>query len=134
MQVDFVVPGTPRTPQTSSSKSRNDWKARVRAAAVTAWPKGHPPFTEELSVTIFHFYTEITNIDVDGIAKLILDALKGVVIEDDNLISQVLLRKTNQVGLLVSNPTPVLADTLGSHDSFVYVRLGNAPDHKELPQ
>ena len=134
MQVDFVIPGTPRTPQTKSQKSRNDWKARVRAAAEQARPKTHPPFTEELSAIIVHFYTEATNIDVDGIAKLILDALKGAVIEDDGLISQVVLRKTNQAGLVVSNPPPILADTLGSHDSFVYVRLGNAPDHKELPQ
>ena len=134
MQVDFVVPGTPRTPQTNSPKSRNDWKARVGAAAAKAWPRDHPPFTEELSAVIVHFYTETTNIDVDGIAKLILDALKGAAIEDDGLISQVLLRKTNQAGLVVSNPTPILADTLGSHASFVYVRLGNAPDRKELPR
>lgn len=86
MQVDFVIPGTPRTPQTKSQKSRNDWKAKVRAAAEKARPNNHPPFTEELSAIIVHFYTETTNIDVDGIAKLILDALKGAVIEDDGLI------------------------------------------------
>ena len=134
MQFEFVVHGTPRTPQTNSKKSRNDWRARVRAAALAVWPEEHPPFTEELSAVIVHYYTETTNIDVDGIAKLILDALVGLVIEDDGLISQVVLRKTNQVSLQISNPTPTLAETLGSYDSFVYVRLGNAPDHKELPQ
>jgi len=87
----------------------------------------------EISAQIIHFYSEATNIDVDGIGKLILDALKSAIIEDDSIVSQVLLRKTNQVGLTFTNPPLVLAETLGSADSFVYVRIKDAPNHEEMP-
>ena len=132
MEFEFVVLGVPRTGQTKSKKSRSDWKQRVKEAALAAWPKGRRPISTELGALIVHFYTETTDIDVDGIGKLILDALREVVIEDDNIVSQILLRKTNQIGLSFSNPPLILAETLGSVDSFVYVRLGDAPRHEEL--
>jgi hypothetical protein len=87
-----------------------------------------------MSAVIIYYYHESTNIDVDGIGKLILDALKGTVIEDDGLISQVVLRKTNLEGLVISNPPPVLLDALEAYPSFVYVYLSDAPDHRELPR
>lgn len=133
MELEFVVPGVPRTIQTKKSRTRNEWKERVREAARKGWPDGRPPLTRELSATVIHFYTRHTELDVDGIGKLILDALIGTAIEDDGLISQVLTRKSNQIGLLVSNPPLILADTLGSIEDFVYVRLSDAPNHQELP-
>ena len=133
MYLEIVVPGIPRTRQTGSPKSRRDWQERVRTEARRLWPADRPPLNGELSAVIVHFYTETTNIDVDGIAKLILDALEGEIYENDAQFSQVLLRKTNQVDLSISNPTPLLADTLGAYSSFVYLRLDDAPDHEELP-
>lgn len=134
MYLEIVVPGIPRTRQTGSPKARQDWKERVRSLAIKEWSAERPPLNQELSAVIVHFYTEATNIDVDGIAKLILDALEGEIYENDSQFSQVTLRRTNQLGLSISNPSPLLADTLGSHDSFVYLRLDDAPDHKELPK
>lgn len=83
---------------------------------------------------IVYFYNESTNIDVDGIAKLIFDAIEETVIENDKLVSQVLLRKTDRKGLIVSNPPALLLDALEAHTSFVYVSLDDAPDHKEVPK
>ncbi len=133
MLVDFVVPGIPRTSQTKKPKSRRDWRAKVSLAATQAWSPTSPPLKRELSAVIIHYYTGGTDIDVDGIGKLVLDALKGAIIEDDGVFSQVLLRKSNQVGLEMSNPPPLLAETLGAHDSFLYVCLGEAPNHREIP-
>ena len=103
-------------------------------AALLEWPLDRPPLTQEMSAVVIHYFTEKSDIDVDGIGKLVLDALKGAVIEDDRAISQVILRKSNQVDLLISNPPPVLADALGSHENFVYVQLNEAPNHEELPE
>jgi Holliday junction resolvase RusA-like endonuclease len=134
MRFEFVIPGIPRTPQTKSSKSREDWRRRVRSAASAARPAARPPITTESSAVIVYFYNESTNIDVDGIAKLIFDAIEETVIENDKLVSQVLLRKTDRKGLIVSNPPALLLDALEAHTSFVYVSLDDAPDHKEVPK
>jgi crossover junction endodeoxyribonuclease RusA len=134
MLVEFVVTGITRTPQTKSPKSRADWRDRVRTAARDAWTEARDPLTEEVSVTIIYFYMEETNLDVDGIPKLVLDGMEGTVFEGDNVVSQILCRKTRQdAGLRLVSPSSILAETVGNEDHFVYVSLGAAPDHKEIP-
>jgi Holliday junction resolvase RusA-like endonuclease len=130
---DFVVVGIPRTPQTKKSKSRDDWKSQVAAAARLAAGEKFVPITEALSATVVYFHRDETELDVDGIGKLLLDSLEGIFFNDDCQIEQVLLRKTQQIGLTLTNPPPVLAAHIGSEDNFVYVRLGPKPDHQEIP-
>jgi hypothetical protein len=96
MLAEFVVIGIPRTPQTKSPKSRSDWRDRVKAAARSAWTEVRPPLVEEVSVVMIYFYTEETNLDVDGVPKLVLDGMEGIVFEKDSVVSQVLCRKTRQ--------------------------------------
>ncbi len=132
---DFVVVGIPRTAQTKSPKSREDWKQKVAQAARSRWPVGQPPFSADVKVTIIYFYEDITFIDVDAIAKYVLDGLEGVAYEDDRIVSDLTLRKANQLGdRSVANPPAVLADALGQYAQFVYVRVTEAPDHRELPE
>ena len=132
---DFVIVGIPRTAQTKSGTSREDWKKKVTQAARNRWPAGQPPFCADVKVTIIYFYEHSTSIDVDAIAKYVLDGLEGVAFEDDGIVSDVTLRKTNQLGdRSVANPPAVLADALGQYAQFVYVRVTEAPDHRELPE
>jgi Holliday junction resolvase RusA-like endonuclease len=132
---DFVVIGVPRTPQTKSRKSREDWKQKVAQAARHRWPAGQVPFSADAKVTIIYFYEHTTSIDVDAIAKYILDGLEGVAYDDDRIVSDLTLRKTNQLAdMSVANPPTVLADALGRYAQFVYVRVTGAPDHRELPE
>jgi Holliday junction resolvase RusA-like endonuclease len=133
MLFEFVVPGIPRTAQTKKSESRKKWREKVTSAAGKLWPQTRPPLTSELSAIIVYYYTEQSDLDVDGIGKLVLDALVGTIVEDDAVFTQVLLRKSNQVGLKVSNPTSLLAESLGTYESFVYIVLDNAPNHEDLP-
>jgi Holliday junction resolvase RusA-like endonuclease len=131
---DFVIAGIPRTPQTKNSKRKSAWKAKVAEAARKVKDKDDLLIALPFSAAIIYFYTENTELDVDGIGKLVLDSIKGILIEDDRFAEQVLLRKTNQDGLELVNPPLVLAEMLGAESSFVYVKLGMAPNHQELPQ
>jgi hypothetical protein len=128
---DFVTVGTPRS---LNARSKGAWKEKVAAAAKEAWG-GKPPVSEgDVTVAIVYFYKGAGEVDVDNIGKPIVDALKGVVLVDDSLASQVVLRKTNQtdVGEL-DDTNPTLALHYGLTDEFVYVAVGDGPDHKRLP-
>lgn len=129
---DFVVRGTPRTPQTKNSKSRKDWKERVRTAAASAWPANALPLEGELSARIVYFFSETTDLDVDNVIKPILDSLEGLVFEEDDHIFEVTARKTQKVAGLTIREAPLcLIDALISMPEFV--RVGHGPDHTELP-
>jgi crossover junction endodeoxyribonuclease RusA len=130
---EFVVPGIPRTIQTKRATSRDEWKQKVASQASEKLAIGTSYIQESCSATIIYFYRGSTELDVDGIAKLILDGLKQIVYDDDKIVEQILVRKTNQIGLQLSNPPPVLADALLANDNLVYVRIDNAPNHMELP-
>lgn len=131
---DFVIPGTPRTRQRRRRNTGEYWKGSVRAAAQRRWPESRTPFAAELQALIIYYYRNETTIDVDNIGKLILDAIKGLLIDDDRLISQLIVRKTDLTQISsIRDPSEVLAPFLGIDENFVYVCLGGPPDHREIP-
>jgi crossover junction endodeoxyribonuclease RusA len=130
---EFVIPGIPRTSQTKRATTRDEWKQKVANAAINSLAGQIHYFNEDCSATVIYFYTESTELDVDGIAKLILDSLKKILFDDDNIVAQVLTRKSDQVGLALTNPPAVLADALGTFPNLVYVSIHKGPNHSELP-
>jgi crossover junction endodeoxyribonuclease RusA len=130
---EFVIPGIPRTAQTKRATTRDEWKSTVSNAARNAIGDKFVFFDRGCSAVIVYFYSNSTELDVDGIAKLILDALKEVLYDDDKNVEQVLLRKSDQVGLVINNPTEVLAGALGTFENLVYVKFDEAPKHSEVP-
>ena len=131
---EFVILGIPRTVQTKKSSSREQWKQKVAACAIEAMTENTMFFDEACSAVVIYYFIESTELDVDGIAKLILDGLKDIVFADDKIVDQVLVRKSNQTGLKLSNPTPVLAEALGADSNLVYVRIDYGANHSELPK
>jgi Endodeoxyribonuclease RusA len=131
--IDFVVIGIPRTPQTKRAGSKQRWKEAVALAARAAVGTPFEILERPFSATIVYFYTESTELDVDGIGKLLLDSIKDIVIVDDNFAEQVLLRKTDQLGLNLVNPPKTLLNVLNEHQNFVYVRIDGPPNHSEVP-
>jgi crossover junction endodeoxyribonuclease RusA len=130
---EFVIPGIPRTSQTKRATTREEWRQKVANAATNSLAGHMHYFDGDCSVIVIYFYTESTELDVDGIAKLILDSLKQILFDDDNIVAQVLTRKSDQVGLALTNPPAVLADALGTFQNLVYVRIHEGPNHSELP-
>lgn len=98
-------------------------------------PAGTPLVGEGVGALIIYFYADYTDLDVDNIAKPILDCLEDVVYANDRVIEQLIVRKTGLTGgLTVRNPSPSLANALaGVTRDFVYIRISNPPDHGEVP-
>lgn len=77
-----------------------------------------------------HVHRGPSGVDIDNGVKVLLDALKGVVIDDDKQITDLKIRKTDQdlVTSFSDLPSKVL-EHIGRDDEFVYVRIAVGPDH-----
>jgi hypothetical protein len=98
------------------------------------WPEGRPALDREVALAVVYFYVEETDLDVDGIAKLVMDALEGSIIVNDRFVSQATLRKTELSHLAyLEEPPPSLAQAVNTNREFVYVSISDGPDHRRLP-
>jgi hypothetical protein len=137
--MEFIVVGAPRSAN-ANARSRRRWRERVsRAARERLQEEGGPgPTDQDVSVLIIYFYQGETTLDVDNIAKSLLDGLKGVLFRDDQQVSELRVRKSRfSAGLPLAGASLYLLDAIErmSHISsdFVYVRADPAPDHRRIP-
>src|ERR1700720_3426876 len=91
--MEFIVAGAPRSAN-ANSRSRRRWRERVSRAARERLEMGGEPTDQDIAVLIIYFYQGETTLDVDNIAKSLLDGLKGVLFRDDQQASQILIRKS----------------------------------------
>jgi len=72
-----------------------NYRARLNAARllVAAATRGHEPWACPLEVTITLYAPDRVRRDVDGYAKLILDAMSGTVYDDDFRVDDLRLRR-----------------------------------------
>ncbi len=87
---------------------------------------------------IIYFYQAETTLDLDNIAKSLLDGLKGVIFRDDQQVSELRVRKSRfRVGLSLTGASLYLLDAIErmsqAGSDFVYVRADPAPDHSRIP-
>ena len=121
---EFVI-GGPAVSQQASPRSRERWKQEVQDTAKRYWGAG-PPYAGEVMVAITYFFDGAPP-DVDNIPKLILDALIGLVYDDDSQVTDLLCRKRNMNGdLRIQNPSPVLLTTLSGSKQFLHIVVANA--------
>jgi crossover junction endodeoxyribonuclease RusA len=133
-QFEFVVVGKPRSVN-AKPRSLNKWKQTVGAAATKLWGSAELIIQEQISVFIVYFHKDKTSLDVDNIAKPVIDALKGSIVHDDFIVAQVVCRRTKVTEeLIVSSIPDVLAEHFGVTTDFIYIKLTNGPNHSELPQ
>src|SRR6516165_7638970 len=93
--MEFIVAGAPRSAN-ANARSRRRWRERVsRAAREQLREEGGSGTTDQdASVLIIYFYQGEATIDVDNVAKSLLDGLKGVLFRDDRQVSELLVRKS----------------------------------------
>jgi hypothetical protein len=121
--VEFHLPGTPVSGRgTPGSKER--WMGKIAAAATSRLPEAWWASDAPIAVTIFHFPAAASIIDLDNIAKPIMDALTKLVYRDDSQIDRLLVQRFEAVDQdELTNPTPALAQALVSGRPHVYVRI-----------
>ena len=81
------------------------------------------PVTDPVMVTITYFFDDIL-VDVDNIPKPILDALEGVVFEDDSQVYDLLCRKRHvQADLRFERGSQKLLDVLANPKAAVHIKV-----------
>jgi len=133
----FIVVGAPRSAN-ANPRSRRRWRERVARAARERLREEDGPTAQDVAVLIIYFYHGETTLDVDNIAKSLLDGLKGVLFRDDRQVSELVVRKSRLgAGLSLTGASLYLLDAVErmSQDAsdFVYVRLDPSPDHGNIP-
>jgi hypothetical protein len=84
-----------------------------------------------------YFYQGETTLDVDNMAKSLLDGLKGVLFRDDRQVSELLVRKSRfSAGLSLTGASLYLLEAIErmsqTGSDFVNVRADPAPDHGRI--
>jgi len=91
--MEFIVVGAPRSAN-ANPRSRRRWRERVARAARERIQEEGGLTDADVAVLIIYFYQGETTLDVDNIAKSLLDGLKGVLFRDDQQVSEILIRKS----------------------------------------
>jgi hypothetical protein len=99
----------------------------VFAAPRVELPAHDEPWTTAVAVTITHYFNEVS-FDVDNLPKPILDGIKGLVIEDDAQVTDLVVRKRRAVGdHALRDPSPALAGALAREAEFVRILVEEVP-------
>jgi Holliday junction resolvase RusA-like endonuclease len=85
-----VVRGKNGRPITFTPRRTALYEENVRAAAKLAFPK---PMTGPVGVEIIFYRSTRRRVDIDNLAKSCLDAIQGVVLNDDAQVVQLYLTK-----------------------------------------
>ena len=124
---DFVIIGTPVHHRAKDKKALKAWRAHVRMTAQDCWGDC-PPLAEKLYLQITHFYDQPVgqpdpNLDSERIIKPVLDALNGVIYQDDYQIAELDTRRRNLNGSFrVKGMSVALAEGFCQGDEFLHIK------------
>ena len=129
---ECTILGVPKSP---AARSKSSWQEAVRFAAENALPPLWNPVATPVTAVIVYFHRgAASGIDVDNMAKPILDAIEGLVLENDQLVEQLIARRTLlRDDLHFRDVTPPMAAALNKDTDFVLIRIEDAPDHGVIP-
>lgn len=130
---EFVIPQRPVSQQARRQARLREWKAFIAAHARLAINEPRVLVAEPVALRLLYFYDEAA-LDIDNILKPIQDALVGILIEDDAIITDVdIRRRWRRTTFTINAVSPVLAAGLALDREFVYVALSDAPAQDVLP-
>jgi len=84
MSFAMIIPRKPISSQSKSARNRENYKLFIASQARDMFSA--TPFTGDLYARIIWFYKGRYEGDVDNIIKPILDAIRGIVYQDDRLV------------------------------------------------
>ena len=126
--IEFIVEGAPVSFQARRAESRNEWKARVKAASSSVLPEGYRASEGRMAVTLFYFPDGPMQGDVDNIVKLVLDAMCKHIYVDDSQVERILVQKFEPENVFgFSSPSAKLKEALNRQAPVLYVRLSDEP-------
>jgi Holliday junction resolvase RusA-like endonuclease len=127
---EFVIGGPPVSQQTRRRSRRRAWVEEIRKTIMERWPADEPPALGPVRVSITHVFAGIA-VDLDNLAKPVLDALGGVVYQDDGQVTDIAMRKRDMArDLRILTPSDVLLDAFTSGEEFLHILVEEAPDQE----
>lgn len=130
---EFVIPQRPVSQQARRQNRLREWKAFVAEHARLAITGPRDLASDPVALRLLYIYDEAA-LDVDNILKPIQDALVGVLLEDDSIITDVEIRRRwRRTTFTINTVSPTLAAGLALGREFVYVALSDAPAQDVLP-
>lgn len=131
-EFEFQVQGPAISAQAKNRRLLRDWAMRVAAAARGAWPDDKPRMAGEVEVHISEFSDYATR-DRDNMAKPVLDAMQGVVYDNDRQVKHVHVEWCDIGGsYVVRHMSPVVALALSVGKEFLWVRVSAHTPRKDL--
>ena len=119
---EMVMEQAPVSSQTRRRQRFHEWRQDLERAARLVWDT-ETPVAVPVSVTITYFFDD-TPVDVDNFPKPILDALKGLVFQDDSQVYDLLCRKRNRAdNLRIEGPSQGLLDALNNSRQVLHIKV-----------
>jgi crossover junction endodeoxyribonuclease RusA len=133
MHLEFVIIGVPISNQSPGPNLQN-WRAAVVAAARSGWSL--PILAVNLKAVIINFYLgNRPSLDVDNMSKPILDAMEGVVYDNDRQITQAEITHVSIGSAFVFvGASKIIVASVQAGNQFVYVRIDDPVDPFPLPR
>ena len=129
---EFVVLGVPISAQTHNNGAKVAWMTSVADAARDAWgPRG--PLSDDLAAFVTYYGVGGWHLDLDNMAKPILDAVTGVVWSDDKQLVDIHPARRELDGLYyLRGISEALAKGFVSDGAFVHMKITTPPDRRRL--
>lgn len=124
-----MIDGPPVSQQARRRARLRDWISKVENEAKSHWPEDELPVDDSVMVKITYFYEDIP-VDVDNISKPILDALTGVIFEDDSQVTDLLCRKRRLGNIRVEISSDIFLTQLDRGNEFLFIVVQDAPDQE----
>lgn len=130
---EFVIPQRPVSQQARRQARLREWREFVGEQARLAMNEPRALATDPVALRLLYVYDEVA-LDIDNILKPIQDALIGVLLEDDSVITDVEIRRRwRRTAFTLNAVSPTLATGLALGREFVWVALSDAPAQDVLP-
>jgi len=134
---EFVIIGKPVPHRAKDKQALRAWREHVGATARFRWA-GNPPLRDKLSVKITHFYDAPPgnageDLDSERIIKPVLDALNGIIYDDDYQIADLDSRRRNLNGSFrVKGMSVALAEGFCKGEEFLHVMVDYLKDPENV--
>lgn len=116
---EFVIPQRPVSQQARRQSRLREWKEFVAEHARLAMNEPRELAADPVALRLLYVYEEAA-LDIDNILKPIQDALVGVLLEDDSVITDVEIRRRwRRTAFTVNAVSPALAAGLALGREFV---------------
>lgn len=128
MEFEFLIPDRPVSVQARRRQRKQEWQRFVAEEAAKTWG-GSPIADQHLQCTLIYLCGD-DPVDIDNIIKPILDTLKGLVYDDDILITDIEARRRSLAApsdYITEQWPDQLLQGLLSGIECVYVRISDQP-------